>query len=259
MNNNKLALIVSYYLARFDREGLEKIGFSSFNQAFEETARRLDVKKNYVKLRRDEFDPVFPWREGWKRPMDRQIVKTIEAFQDIGETDLREIVLNILNNHAYGKSEEAEIIIDLINEERKSIKKKRNSVFILRGPTGKKAEDFFIQYHKRYNLPIKGELKDMRDFGCGYDFEINSENQSYFVEVKGLVEISGGILFTNKEWETALKAGNSYYLVIVKNIKDTPEISFITNPAGTLKAQKRIYTVLQVQWSVKESELSKSI
>lgn len=45
MNPNKLALIISYYLARFDRKGLEKLGFSSFNQAFEEIAKILGVKK----------------------------------------------------------------------------------------------------------------------------------------------------------------------------------------------------------------------
>ena len=132
---NKLALIVSYYLARFDKEGLKSIGFSSFNEAFEETAKRLGVKKNYVKLRRDEFDPIFPWRRGWQRPMDKQIIRTIEAFQDIEEADLREIVLQVLNNTDYHDSEEAKKISILL--EGTNDKKEHKREFVLRAPTGR--------------------------------------------------------------------------------------------------------------------------
>jgi hypothetical protein len=259
---NQFALIISYYLSRFDKEALTNLGFESFNEAFEFTAKKLGVKKNYVKLRRDEFDYVYPWRRGWQRPMDRQIIKTIEAFQDIDEPDLREIVLNVLNNADYKESEEAEKINDLIEENKKTRKKdkqKRKSVFILRGPTGKKAEDFFIKYFNQKKFPVPGKLIDKRDFGGGYDFEIQNSNLTSFIEVKGMIDISGGILFTNKEWLTAQKEKDKYYLVIVKSLNTKPIIKIIQNPAAIFNPQKSIYTTLQIQWSISKEKLNPNL
>jgi hypothetical protein len=255
MSNNKFALIVSYYLSRFDREALANLGFNSFNQAFEETAKRLNVKKNYVKLRRDEFDPAFPWRTGWQRPMDPQIIRTIESFQDLGEFDVREIVLKILNNQNYLQSDEINNITALLQESKTKVKRKGK--FILRGPTGKQAEEFFINHFNINKRPFNGTLKDMRDMGCGYDFELRTGERVVFIEVKGLAELAGGIVFTNKEWQTALTSGNSYFLVLVKNLGTEPEIIFIENPALKLTAKKNIFTTVQIQWTVSESELKK--
>jgi hypothetical protein len=254
MQGHRLALIVSYYLSRFDKEGLEKLGLSSFNEAFEIFANKLGVKKNYIKLSRDEFDPVFPWRRGWQRPMDKRIIKTIEMFQDFNESDLRDILLNILNNHEYVTTDEAkEITASLQTISNDKITRGK---FILRAPTGRQAEEFFMQNYNQYHQPVKGILKDTRDFGCGYDFEIQSGVNTYFIEVKGLTEISGGILLTNKEWQTALISGNAYYLAIVRNLKNDAKITFIQNPASVFNAKKNIYTSLQIQWSITDDELN---
>ncbi len=261
-SNNKFAVIIAYYLARFDREALQKLGFKSFNEAFLETAKALNVKKNYVKLRRDEFDYLYSWRRGWQRPMHKQIIKTIEAFQDMDEPDIREIVLNILNNTTYLQSEEAEEIGNLIKEDAKIVrreKQRRKSVFVLRGPTGKQAEEFFIKYFNQNRFPINGKLIDKRDYGSGYDFEIKNQNSVSFIEIKGMVDVFGGILFTNKEWLTAIQKKENYYLVIVKAIKTKPEIKIIQNPAFILKPQKSIYTSIQVQWAVPKQDLNKFI
>ncbi|GHM99153.1 hypothetical protein WSM22_06430 [Cytophagales bacterium WSM2-2] len=252
MNANKLAIIVSYYLARFDKEAVSNLGYKSINEAFEETALKLGVNKIYIKLRRDEFDPAFPWRIGWQRPMAKRIIKTIEAFQELNESDVREIVLNILNNKDYRDSEEINNIITLTQETQNKGKLSPGK-FILRGPTGKQAEEYFIEYYKTYQKPEQGILRDTRDLGCGYDFEIQNGSQRFFVEIKGLSEISGGVLFTNKEWSVALTSGNSYYLVIVKNLKNKPKIVFIQNPTFKLKAKKIIYTSVQIQWAISDN------
>jgi hypothetical protein len=259
IRNNKFAVIIAYYLARFDREGLSKLGFNSFNGAFQKIGERLGVKKNYVKLRRDEFDYLYSWRRGWQRPMHKQIIKTIEAFQDIDEPDLREIVLNILNNSKYLQSEDAEEIGNLIKEDSKvkRSKQKRKSVFVLRGPTGKQAEEFFIKYFNQNRFPLKGNLIDKRDYGSGYDFEVEAPTTTSFVEIKGMLDVMGGILFTNKEWLTAMQKKENYYLVIVKSLKSKPEIKIIQNPASVLKPQKSIYTTIQVQWTVTKQDLNK--
>jgi hypothetical protein len=43
-------------------------------------------------------------------------------------------------------------------------------------------------------------LIDRRDHGGGYDFTILFAGGEKYVEVKGLAEGSGGVLFTDKEW-----------------------------------------------------------
>ncbi len=65
------------------------------------------------------------------------------------------------------------------------------------------AEEFFIS---RFNLgltPFYGVLRDCRDDGVGYDFEISLQSDRTLVEIKGLAKDLGGITFTDKEWKVA--------------------------------------------------------
>jgi Domain of unknown function (DUF3883) len=254
MNSNQLAIIVAYYLSKFDKEGLRNLGYKNDSEAFEQTALVLGIKKNYVKFRRDEFDPIHPWRKGWQRPMDNRIIRAIEALQDLNEVDLRDIVRGILTDSEYRKSEEVTRITSLFTEEKKL--KKTKGVFILRGPTGKFAEEFYIEHYSKSKAPIDGKLVDCRELGAGYDFKIETSTQPYFVEVKGLSEVSGGVLFTNKEWITAKEKGNSYFLCVISNIGGVPVIKFIENPATKLNSKKNVFTTVQINWSVSEKELS---
>jgi hypothetical protein len=128
--------------------------------------------------------------------------------------------------------------------------------FILRCSTGKVAEEFFRNYYIQNKLPIEGTLLDCRDLGCGYDYkivEINS-NETY-VEVKGISDLSGGILFTSKEWKVAMEQKSKYFLCIVRNVNDKPEIEFINNPSHLLKPSKNIRTTIQINWTVSNKEL----
>jgi hypothetical protein len=252
MNPNLLAIIVAFYLSKYDKQGLKNLGFKNDADAFQTTANILGIKKNYIKFRRDEFDPIHPWRRGWQRPMDNRIIRSIEALQDLEEQDLREIVLKILNDKDYKKSEEAEKITSLFAEK----KKEKKSKYVLRGPTGRQAEDFFISYFPNNYMPVEGKLIDCRDFGIGYDFQIVTGKEDYFIEVKGLSDISGGVLLTNKEWITAKEKGDYYYLCIVSNIGDAPKLKLIQNPAIKLNPKKNVCATIQINWSVTNKQLS---
>ena len=144
VKNKKLALIVAYYLARFNRKGLEKLGYPTFKAAFTDVGLRLEVKENYIKLSRDEFDPLFEWRKGWDRPMRRQIISVVEAFQDLDFEGLHSIVKSIINKSPYFYEEDATKLLSVINSEEDTELAKYNA---LRTLTGKKAEEFFIEYH----------------------------------------------------------------------------------------------------------------
>ena len=112
-----------------------------------------------------------------------------------------------------------------------------------------------MEYHRKNNLPMKGDLIDTRDLGCGYDFEIKSESNQHYIEVKGLAGNVGGILFTNKEWETAKKEREKYTICLVSNISESPDIYFINDPFSKLNPRKNIIQTVQVQWSVSNNEL----
>ena len=254
MENNHLAIIIAFYLSKFDKEGLLNLGYKKDSEAFEEISRILGVKKNYIKFRRDEFDPIHPWRKGWQRPMDKRIIRAIESLQDLDEPDLREIVLSILNDEAYRNSDEIQQITSLFTEVTKQ--KIAFGKFILRAPTGRQAEEFFMRYFLENRKPVSGNLVDCRDFGIGYDFRIESLKGQFLIEVKGLSDFSGGILFTNKEWSVAKKAEEKYFLCLVSNLGMAPEIIFIQNPADKLKPKKNIYTSIQISWSVAQNQLA---
>lgn len=250
--NNTLCLYVSYYLSRFDREAYKNLGYKSMLDAHKSIGKILKVNPNTVQNMRDEFDPLHGHRKGWyQAPLSPSRVTVVRALENLDELTIRNIVLEILEN----KNEpDVANLVKLVSEDISENKSTRK--FILRGPTGKRAEDFFINYHAQFGTPFKGELIDKREYGCGYDFEIQFQEKKYFIEIKGLSTNDGGILFTNKEWVTAKEKGNDYFVVIIKSVNDNPKVSIIQNPTSVLKAKRGIYTTVQVSWSVPENELN---
>lgn len=246
MINNDQSIIVSYYLSRFNDEAVNNLGYKTWKDAFDDLSDKLQINKHTIKNWRDEFDPFHGHRAGWHQRQPRKTISNIiSQFEQLEEFDIRQIAVEIINGNKIDLPE-----ID--NSENEVI---TNPIFILRGPTGKKAEQFFIEYHRINNYPIAGELIDTTDLGCGYDFEIKSEFNEHFIEVKGLANKAGGILFTNKEWETAKKEGVKYTVCIVSDISNSPEVSFINDPFSKLNPRKQIIQTVQVQWSVSNNEL----
>jgi len=85
-------------------------------------------------------------------------------------------------------------------------------------------------------------------------FGNQGKTRNCFVEVKGLSEYSGGIRFTSKEWTVAKTEGENYFLCIISNLNEQPEIIFIQNPFEKLKPKKNIFTSIQISWSVSETQ-----
>ena len=123
--------------------------------------------------------------------------------------------------------------------------------------TGRKAEEIFMEWFiDQEYFPAGKLLIDMRDYGCGYDFQfIISNNQVYAIEVKGCSDDTGGILISQKEWNTARIMKTDYYLIIVSNINNKPEIDIINNPYEKLSPKRNIQTVIQVNWTVPAQQL----
>lgn len=255
-NNHKLTLFVTYYLARFDKIALKNLGYKNWETSFIDISKKLNVKKHSVRNWRDEFDPLFGYRAGWyQRPMSPSRTNVALALENLDEPEIRAIVEDILLGKIENDTENLSHLLSVADEGSDNEKK---SIFILRGPTGKKAEQFFIEHYRINKLPLEGELIDTRDLGCGYDFELNSNNTQHFIEVKGLASNIGGILFTNKEWEKAKLEREKYTVCLVSNINESPEISFINDPFSKLNPRKSIIRTVEVQWSVSNNELLKT-
>lgn len=253
ISNNILAAIVAFYLSKFNDLALQRLGFKTYANAFNECAKLLNVKPNYIKLRRDEFDPVYNWRKGWRnRPMVKMVSNIITLFDNVSEPDMYAIIADIL----YHKDiKDFSQLLQFIEYSSKHDKR----VYIPRAITGKLAEEFFEKdFEYNTDLP-RGVLKDCRDNGCGYDYEILCDDGIvYFVEVKGIADSNGGILFTSKEWRVASEMGDLYYLCIVRNINSpTPTIQYILNPAKSLSPTKNIKATIQISYYVSDKKLLK--
>jgi len=252
--SHSLALIVAFYLSRYDLVAYDKLGYPTNTTTHKEIGKALGVKPNSVKNMRDEFDPLHNNRRvGWyQRPLRPSRAKVVESFGNLTEEEMFDVVLEILTNPSFSSSDAYAEIVQPISKQAKS---KRGLVFVPRGITGRLAEEFFITNFKEKQEPVSGELRDTRELGCGFDFEIRAANQKYQVEVKGLDGESGGISFTSKEWNVAREFRDSFYVGLVRNLSTNPYIQFIQNPAKIFNATKRIYTSVQVQWNVAESTL----
>lgn len=249
--NNSITIYVSYYLARFNYEGLRKLGYSTWKEAFHDISQKLEVNEHSVKNYRDEFDPLFGHRAGWhQRPLRNTIIRVAQALGELKEPQIRSLVIDILSGTLNTKIETKEILLNVFKEENK-IKR----TLILRNPTGRAAEEYFIKCFNKKKFPLHGKLIDCRDLGCGYDFEIISNDKKTFIEVKGLAELSGGILFTDKEWNTAKTENSNYILCIVRNANTNPNIQIIKNPSILLQPNKNIYSSIQINWIVPETQL----
>jgi hypothetical protein len=240
--SNSLSLVVAYYLSKYNENAYKALGLGNRTESHQIIGKILGVNKNTVKNMRDEFDPLHDNpRSGWhQRELRPSRKKIIEQFQGLQEEELRDLVLEILENKNVLDGNSSPNLIEALDEPN------ANSVFIVRGITGRKAEEIFLEFHKANALPLQGEIIDKRDHGCGYDYEICGVTKAY-VEVKGLDGDSGGISFTSKEWDIAQKEGEKYFLVLIKNVSSTPSIEIIQNPAKMLTPKKYIFTTIQIR------------
>lgn len=250
---NELALIIAFYISKYDKQGIRNLGYSTFNEAYRDIEEKIGVKATSVKNRRDEFDPIHDnERVGWyQRPMSPSRVKIVEQFSSMTEPTLRGIVLDIL------KRDESlsEIISESLRRVSENLSKKK-AKFILRGPTGKKAEELFIEEFNCGRISFGSQLKDCRELGVGYDFMItNDKSETRYAEVKGLDGYTGGVVLTDKEWRIAGEKGENYFLVIVSGVTGKPKFRYFKNPAQLFMPKRNISTTITVSWNIPQKQI----
>jgi hypothetical protein len=234
------ALIVGYAMSRLDRVYLTARGLTSWKAAFADAASSLDVRPASIKNLRDEFDPVHGnSREGWKdRPMRPNRQRVMGQLCDISDDALLDMVDRIL-------ARDAETVDEFVVPLSKPVARMHNVAERLR--TGRLAEQFFLDHSQAIAGLAKTSILDHRELLRGYDFGVQ-RHAEVAIEVKGLKQKRGGILFTDREWAEARVRQRDYWLVIVGNMEATPVARVIRDPAATLKAQCRCQTTVTAMW-----------
>lgn len=255
-DRNALALVVAYYISRFDATAYERLGRNTKKATHKAVGQALDVKASTVKNMRDEFDPLHnnP-RKGWhKRELRPSRQKIVEMFGEMDEKGLYDVVRGVLQDPAFRDADDVQDIVrEVVETDKKPARESASPA--ARMKTGRMAENYFIDFHAETNRPAPGLLHNTRYHACGYDFEIQDSPDITFVEVKGTADQSGGILFTDKEWRVASRKADAYVVALIRNLADTPDVSFIWNPAASLKPKQRLYTTIRRSWTVSGAQL----
>ncbi|MBS4331776.1 DUF3883 domain-containing protein [Campylobacter vulpis] len=235
-NRDKL-IICGLSLSKFDDLAYKSLGFSSFVESFNILGLSLQGKPSNIKNYRDEFDPYFDnARKGWYQRELRTYTKEIfEQYKDMGFESFKNLVSSFLIENYEEKLQ--------VNE---FLDSKIEIGFIKRVATGKVAEQYFranfMQYFKGFSL------FDSRDFGCGFDFKMQNEKEFYCVEVKGLSEISGNFMLTEKEYNVAQSLQDKYCLYIVSNLKEKPRENVFFNPIKCFNFAKQSRQITQTSY-----------
>ena len=81
---NKKLMLAGMFLSKFNRQGLEALGYKSLQEAYNSFALAVGGKPSSVKLYMQEFDPYFPnSRKGWRnRPIRPTRQELIDEYLD---------------------------------------------------------------------------------------------------------------------------------------------------------------------------------
>ncbi len=236
-------ILVGLYLSKFDTDGLTKLGFSNFTEAFNTIGLALGVRPASIKNYRDEFDPLFPnGRQGWHKRVMRKYCK--EIYDSFGSLDIKTFS-NFLRETIY-ENYEIDILLEQVTK-----KEGDESSFAKRLVTGQAAEHYFRKNYSSIDIFKKYEIEDTTQYGCGFDFKLHSPNSEFVgVEVKGLHGVNGTITLTDKEYSVAQLLGGRYFLFVVKNFKETPSHNYFQDPLkSTLQFDSVSRQITQISWN----------
>lgn len=244
LTRREKSVLVGLYLSKFDFEGLQRLGFSSFIEAYNVVGSALGVRPASLKNYRDEFDPLFPnKRKGWHKRAIRGYCAAV--YKSFGSLNLNEFTA-LIKQAVYKDRDLDEL------EEEVDRTEGQDCSFAKRLMTGQAAEQYFRAVYRQISLFKDLDLEDTTKIGCGFDFKLFSSDVFYGVEVKGLSEQSGSIALTSKEHAVASIMTSRFFLFVVKNFKENPFHELYQDPLdGKLIFNKVEQKTIQVSWTAK--------
>lgn len=246
LDSRERSILCGLFLSKFDRAGLELLGFDSFSEAFQVLGYGLGAKPASIKNYRDELDPVLSTtRTGWnQRPMREHCRVMLSQYGDFSMQELASIIRSI------AMTEEAPTDVRI---EVGDIHPSAESSFAKRLITGRAAEQYFVENAGTMPGFVECTIEDATHWGCGFDFKLNPRNGAPWqaVEVKGLAKPTGTIQLTSGEYDTALRLKERYHVVVVSDFIKKPRHDIFSNPSADESGLKFLRTERQesvVSW-----------
>lgn len=227
-------------MSRLDRMYLTARNFSSWDQAFHEASNVLSKPPTTFKNLRDEFDPVhINPRQGWhRREMRANRQRVLDELCEVSDAALLELVDRILK-------QDEEVVAEAIDSLAVINRVAYNVAERLL--TGRLAEEYFLANSASLVNVVSENLLDCRQTGCGYDFGVRNHPE-WAIEVKGLKQMRGELLFTEREWLEAQRKCDNYWVVVIGNLVAQPVAQIVRNPCVNLVAHSKYRQALVVEW-----------
>ena len=241
-------VIVGYAMSRLDDRYLGARDCRSWQAAFKEAADALTVPGTSIKNLRDEFDPVHGnRRRGWhRRPLRSDRHRVLDELKDVSNEALLELVSRILD----GDHEAVAEAVDSLG----AVTSVAHNV-AERLLTGRRAEDYFIERSADIIGVETVELVDYRQAARGFDFGVDGDPVRA-IEVKGIRQLHGEILMTDREWSEAGLRRSDYWLVVVGNLDGDPVPQVFRDPYRQLDARCVFSKSVTASWRSSVSVVS---
>lgn len=224
---NKKLMLAGMFLSKFNRQGLEALGYKSLQEAYNSFAFAVGGKPSSVKLYMQEFDPYFPnSRKGWRnRPIRPTRQGLIDEFGGLGLEEFSELVRT-----QFAGAADIDLAVGRVAVAA-GVKSDSASTFARRMMTGLAAENYFEQKYRDFSCFKDCALQRTTAYGCGFDFKLTPPRGDFLaVEVKGLRASSGQIQLTEKEFKMAQYLSVRFYLYVVTDFAHAPKPRVIENP-----------------------------
>ena len=243
--NYEILNLIGYGLAKFDMDFVKQFGYKTKSDFYEEMVKRgVGETVGTIKNRQDLFDPFFPnERKGWWQKGDAYIHRKYFIDSLFGEYDAKGYA-DIVKLYLEDKFQ----ITDFKTTKASPIIK---SSFKQLQLTGQEAELYFKENYRRIETFSHGTLKDARQLGDGYDFEIKIESNYFLAEVKGIRKSYGAFRMTEKEFARAEEYKNDYGLIIISNLENVPKMTAVFNPLKNIPLEKQERTLQQISYHSK--------
>ena len=98
--NSQLALVIAYYLSKFDQRAYKELKYETMTAAHLELGSILNVKASKIKNMRDEFDPIHdnPRVGSYQRDLRPSRMEIVDKYENFSEEELKDVVFKIISD-----------------------------------------------------------------------------------------------------------------------------------------------------------------
>jgi hypothetical protein len=237
--------LIGYGLAKFNNDFVSAFGEKSKSKFYELFVMNgIADTASTVKNRQDLFDPFFDnSRKGWWQKGDAYIHRKVfidSLFGSLNAADYAAVVKLYLLNENKVSGFDMQAISPIIKSKFKQLK-----------TTGEEAEIYFLNNYQKISDFSDSSIEDARNYGDGYDFQIQKSDNFLLAEVKGIRTKKGAFRLTENEYFKAKEYKNDYGIVIVSNLDDLPKMTVIFDPIHKLVLTGRTIETKQLNFHSK--------